>query len=510
LNFKNITNQNSLSFNIGKRMNRFFHIILFLFTFVSCAFTTIVLLFDLKQPTAYSYLFLLPCMFFLFSSLFGNVIFKIQKYNIGVFIIVVQMYIRNVITPLVMRFGDYTSIFIIKDASNIYNAVFLMIYEMVSCFFVIYFFVQRKIKRERAPLQINIRPFKTSIASTVLFILSLLCVVLWFAVPLVQGAYRTIFELVASSRKDSSYDYTQYAVSGSISRIGATLFYFLFSILRVAIPAQIIMRLAVRKKNTIRFYISLFIILLQLLFIPEAVAVPVITIFILFIIVFDLYPQKRYALYLLVISLPTFVIVVFAMEYTKISAWYGFKNISQYMSYWFNSYVTGVDNVAMSNMLPERNRIVILLHTIISAIPFRTTILPQTIGWDTINTLFNELPRCGGQIVSTIGAGQYFFSFIFAPIPSIIFTYISVYYGNKYKTTNNVWKRIAYLYMCIEVALGLGFYNIPITLVHIVEVGIPLLLIARFYGKDYQEDAINKVCLQKINKQFIKTNVEQN
>ena len=122
----------------------------------------------------------------------------------------------------------------------------------------------------------------------------------------------------------------------------------------------------------------------------------------------------------------------------------------------------------------------VLIATVIRAIPFNGVLFPFADDWQTIDALYTSLPYTGGQIVSSIGSGAFFFTEVFSPAISCLFTVLAIKFGEKYSNASGSWKSISFLYMAIEVALGVGMYNLPITLTHVFQTGIPLLAIAMF------------------------------
>lgn len=458
---------------------------LLFFMFITSMISAISLVCDGDQPRQYQLLFFLPLIFSMLTFLFWKYSVQRAYYNIGIAIIIAELYVRNVITPFIMGIGEYKSIFSISSSSDVIISIALMGYEVFACYLVFFFsYRSRKHYNDGSKITIGVGHKKILTVNVVLITLSLFCLSFYISSSNFRNVYRTIFDVLLSGSKDNSYKYREIFSGDFITRGGITLASFIFSIIRIIVPAHLIVRISERKKSNTRFFFSLLLILTQFLFVPTVAATPIIISLILCLFLIRIYPEKKQVLIIISVAIAVAVVAIFALSYTTLQKWYGLSNIKQYLSYWLNSYMTGIDNVAMTRQITDEKRLQTLLYTLIGSIPFRSVWLPQTAGIVTIDTLFTHLSGCGGQIVSTIGGSAYMLGFLFAPAFSMIFSGISSNYGEKFNHSPNMWKKSAYVYMCVQAALGLGMYNIPITLISIIEVGIPLLLICRLYGRE--------------------------
>lgn len=84
--------------------------------------------------------------------------------------------------------------------------------------------------------------------------------------------------------------------------------------------------------------------------------------------------------------------------------------------------------------------------------------------------------------------GNYYFTFLFSPIYSVIFAIVCRSYGNQAINQKNSYYKFMYFYLSFICALGIGMYNIEIALGNIVQVIFPIYVIIRFsYGKENKE-----------------------
>ena len=443
---------------------------------------SVLLALDQHQPDSFRLLFLLPAVSSVFLFLFLLTAPEEYLRNIGVLLMLAELYIRCTITPLFMYLGDYNSQFAGIGRKHVSGAVALLLYELLWCLAAIHFSMRRNdvFRKVKACKQSGYKKL-----GAVLGLLTLTCAVIWLTVPAVRSNYRSLAEILRSGIKDNAYDYRNAAGLGRFGRILATLFTFLFSILRYAVPAFLLVRINRVRKSRMGFCISLLITALQLCFIPSAVATSLMAMCVLLILLMDLYPEyRKFLLFSIGTVTLTVCLLVFSITYKKAASWYGIRTIYPYISRLLNGYCTGVCNVASTFLLPERNRLQLLFHSLLEAVPFRSTLLPASLHDETMNSLFTSLPQLSGQIVSSIGCGWYFFSWVFAPLPSFVFAFVSTAFGEKYHRTANVWKKTAYLYMCVQFAAGLGIYGMPIVLFNWVQVGIPLLFLSGLAGED--------------------------
>ena len=108
---------------------------------------------DSNVPYYYSYLCLLPLSFSLFCILFIR-IFSISLSNIAVWFTLLLYFVRNCITPFIMRLGNYAGLFLNVEI-NINKSIALMIYETLVIFIAIYIgcFIDLKYKGRKETLE---------------------------------------------------------------------------------------------------------------------------------------------------------------------------------------------------------------------------------------------------------------------------------------------------------------------------------------------------------------------
>src|SRR5690606_22499969 len=103
-------------------------LIINLFVIVISFISALLIFFDFNKPYYYSALPLLPIIFSLLNLMIFPVVYKNLFSNIGFTLIVLLMFFRLSICPLIMMLGNYEVIINLNISENTPKAVFLMIY----------------------------------------------------------------------------------------------------------------------------------------------------------------------------------------------------------------------------------------------------------------------------------------------------------------------------------------------------------------------------------------------
>ncbi len=452
-----------------------------------CLVVSVLLFMDTKCPPQYCYLFLLPFLYCGVIILFLILIPYEGYSNIGVLFFAAQSSIRCLITPLFMYLGDYVSIFNSLRSEYILEAVFLLIYEQVACIIAIRWALRRRALRHRGwPIKWRIKQidFTKRTLKRVLILISFVLLVLWITVPTIRNGYTSFTTILESGKK---FIATSDAPDGSLRQNLAVLFHVMFKSIRLIVPAFVIVELYNKKASLSHLILSILIVLTQSLFIADAIATALIYMLLLFILLFDLYKKYRLVLYAGMGAAVIAFFVVVAVICNTYADWYGIQGWKQLTSYFLMSYTTGVSNVASVFRAADYSRLKVLIDTLISSIPFNQALFGAE-GTYGINVIYEGISGLHSQIIANIACGRYILGPVFAPVFSFCFMYASTCYGMRYRNAVNHWKRIAYLYLTTQFALGVGFYNLPITLSTWMQVGIPLLIMGHISGSDTKED----------------------
>ncbi len=433
----------------------------------------IIILWDNNQ--IYSNVGLLPIGFllvYLLSLPFCNIdIFN----NIGYKLFWGLSLTKCVIAPLILCLGNYTSQFTSLNSDYINWAVFLMIYEQIACTLVIIRTYSSNVKIQRYSLRGEKHSSKAGFNKFAL-LFALIILILWLFIPSIRNNFVSIFDMMTSNQMFTGSDYTSMNAVGTSGRTFTTLFLVLFKSFRIIFPFYLITILKERFNNSFSFIISIFIVLLQFMFISETVAMSFVVSFILLSYMYRIYQNYQKTIIVMMAISSLFVVFVLSIIFDSASTWYGVNNVTEYMSQILQAYVPGVCNTASVFRVIEINPMSVLWDTLKSTIPFQNSIFGAASWSNDINTLFMGTQGLESQICSTIGGGWYIFGFLGAPLFSALFTRVSMINGYKFALVQNERQKVFYLFMCVQTILGIGVYNIQTTITLWIQVGIILYL----------------------------------
>lgn len=444
---------------------------------------------DQSVPEGYELLWILPFSYGIFNLLFTGV----YKYiaNLAVIAILSFSAFRMVVTPFVMFLGKYDSAFYHSIDGHITQAVCLMVYEMVAVFVVMIFACSKNelyLSRKRR------KKHTIDSLSWILFLMILFLVVSAFLFPNSITSFKSIFDI----RNDDFTTWTGLTANkfqaGTIDRIVTTLFTMVFSWIRYLLPIAIMLWC---RENISQKFIALVIssttILGQMLFITATIMDSILCAFVLFIALSKIY--QRYKKQLLCVAVVGFFAIISVYFFSRFVIRMGTGgNIWAFVSENANAYVGGVVNVAAMFNVPTDKKWSTLFYNMYGAIPFNSTLFG--LSGEKLAAVFNVANGSrDGHIPPTIGASYYYFSAVFAPIESIIYTKFAILYGEKCKNEKNIWRYVIYALVTIMMVMGFTAYNSAIVLNYVTTLLIPLLVLASFTNDDKFE--IDYYCLEK-------------
>ncbi len=449
----------------------FRHPIFHIAVILACVLSTLLLAMDWN--TSYYPAVLLPLLYlpiYLFSLVITP---KSVYHNVGFGLYLGLSLVKCVIGPMCLALGNYHTLFPELSSDDVLQAALLLLYEHLVCTLVIAL-SERSVKVVlKSPVKLKLPKFKPVF---IVSAISLLAAALWISTSEIRNNYITIFEMISSQEMFAGYDYTANNAVGTSSRVVTTLFLVLFKSVRILLPFYLIKALKQRFDNLASFLVSMVIILLQFLFISETVARPLVVAFMLLYYMLWAYPKYKKAIVITMSVSAAFAIFVLSLKFEYMATWHGVENVGQYISQTLQSYVPGLSNTASIFLVEPTNRLTTLRDTLLSTIPFRSTLFP-TADWNNdLNTLYTGTPGLKAQIISTVAGGWYVFGYVLAPLFSAVFVRVSMISGTKFTKTDNELERLLYLFMCIQTMLGIGIYNIQTTLSLWIQVGLVLWL----------------------------------
>lgn len=441
--------------------------------FASCL-GVIVTLFGSFGKEGYILFGLLP-LSYVFFLVMGQSVFNQVPQNIGVTVLIFIQFIRLVLSPVLVVSSGYIEVITYNSSSNMPLACILMLMESFAITIALISKMDIKAKKTYG---IDDRKCNQKMTMLMLFIILLTAVVCRFA-PEILRNYRTILGVFTDaeySNVEQAYIVNQYA-SGFFKKLMLVLANYILKVMRILLPTFIMVWLYIKSGKYSR-PLAMFLVFSPLILVDGAIARSIYFTLFLLIIYNHLFGIDIKKLYIPMALGGIFVIVYFIVRYRLAG---GNNTLLQYFAEKSVDYFAGANIVAGSQNLPPdiSTRAHYLIGEFIRSIPFCNTLFGLDSA-DTVQFFFNKYNMTsGGQIPTTIGMSSYYLSIFFAPVFSFWFARMTKKYGIKMNEEDNPYYKLIYLYISFISALGIGMYNIEITLGTIVQVIFPIFVVAR-------------------------------
>ena len=446
-----------------------------------CAFICSLNLFRDNYPLYYS---VLPSMPFVCSIMFfiSSMCLKNDQTNIAVVLIIATALVRYCVLPIFLVFSNFATAMKLNIEKNATGAIILLIYEIIAVFLTV-IIVQKK-QTTKIINQTNRSGVRFKLLGEILAVLLLFCLFVLVYIPQTKLMFKTIFDLTNEDFTSVTYSASMNEL-GSTKRILQTLFAMVFHFLRIMVPIYVV-KLAKTKKarESVIFLIAFVFVFLQFLLITSTFAESIISGLIILIVTAKICPEKGSRLLKFsAVFVCAIVIIYFCVRYwvntTKLNTSYYTKdgNFFSYLSNIINAYFTGVDNVAAVFNVPQNGKLEALFFNVYRAIPFNNSLFG--LDGENFQSIYNSANNLTGQIQPTIASGYYFFGPIFAPILSVLITWVALTFANKGQKTQYFWEYVAYTFTAISIALGLSMYNDAIVLQWFTTWELPIIILSK-------------------------------
>ena len=464
-------NRNEIESIVGNQKNS---AILFVCV-LTAVFSTLYILFSIPQAneTGYSLLFLLPIMF-VFMTFTARSSFNEIPQNLGVTILFILEYVRLVISPVFVAIAGYYNVIDYNASENNPLGICLMIYET----FCISLVLSVRLKNRYVKYEdIDNRCSNKRMTIVILAILVITIIICYFA-PEIFRNYRTITGIFSDNEFtniEQSYIVNRYSTS-IFKRFMLIVANYILKVVRILIPAYLMIQLG-KKPTLLSKIISVLLVVSPFLFVDGAIARSLYLSFFLLLLYNNLFGIKKKKMYIPITFAILLVAVYFGARYRLL----GSASLTTYIADKSIDYFAGVNIVGASFNLPKdiSTRLHYLSLDVLRSIPFANTIFGLNSS-DYVQTFFNRSNlMAGGQIPTTIGMGAYYLTPIFAPAFSVLFAVLCKKFGRKYMNAENPYFQLVYIYMSFICALGIGMYNIEITLGAWVQIILPIYIVAR-------------------------------
>lgn len=436
--------------------------------------------------SGYQFLILLPLsfIFFLFVARF-----RIQSipHNLAITFVIGIEFVRLVIVPFLFVISGYpATITYHAEQNNIYG-ILLQVYEV----FWLSYAIQKgpKVKEKELLFKSfdNVVCHKRMLISIVIVVG--ITIVVCMIAPEILLNYRVITNASETefTNLEQSFVVNQYA-SSTIKKLFLIIANYILKPVRLIVPAFLMVcfyRTTHQKKWTKP--ICLLIAISPFVFVDGTVARSL-----YFTLVLLLFYNSMYKLNMKKVYKVVGIAIVFIIFYWIVR--YNAREQSYSMLYYFgeklNDYFCGFNIVGAVDSLPKEinYRFKYFLHDFLRTIPFSNTLFALD-GADTIRTFFNMHTNSpNGQIPATLAMGCYYFTPVFAPLYSYLFTRIAINSSERAQKINNPYYQLVWNITALYFALGIGLNDVSVTLSNYVQVILPVYLIIRWaFPKERKE-----------------------
>lgn len=433
-------------------------------------------------------------------------IFKKDTSNIAKILITLSLYVRFVVSPLLLVLSDIHVTYQYFDFEfHLVHSIFLCSYEILWIYtaMMIYY---NKIPRKHSRIRIKETHIESeNIVQKVqipqfwlffVFILGLIFIISVLLYPQLIKLNRWVWQVFVKESTHFTSDSILNPIMKSVfGKLVAVVFNYIMHALKFIIPLSALVIIknysvkhSVKKSRSI--FLSLCVIFISLLRMDETIARMLVfsVVFVLLVLkMYDLLSTKN--IYVL-IALAAFLVLLYIVARITANSIKSFS-IAKYLSNWTNTYFASFVTVTGSLNLPFEDkslRIKYFFYDYLKSIPFGNTIFG--LNSPEIGVFFNKQNMVYGQIPTTIGMGSFYFGDLLAPIYSYVFASLALKsYKRAMESKDYIYSGIlmlASIYFC----LGISMYNIHITFQIIFILVVPMYVVniiaikARDNGKE--------------------------
>lgn len=414
-------------------------------------------------------LFLIPLVYsVLILSFSGFTKYMLQ--NIGLLALNVSMFLRYLISPLLISLEGLTYVNAIVPFEENYNlAINLMLYEMLIVFLVFQLFYKNfySIKQD---LKVNIKADRNYFGWVFIFF----CLFLVILYPEILSRYT--FVLGANELKSKEIDSNIISILPLIVQLGAL-------VLTISL-INVFFKKYNNKKSFIYVLISISIVFFISSFIVGtsrfSVVLPLVTGLYIIYLIFNKHKKS--------ISILSIISVIFVVLLTSILKASTINSQNSTIQGFFSDlnnnlqlYFSGLNNVAIavqtSDIYTNFNFESIMSDITRSVVLINSFFHNEESALTDFNITFYNGGFARDQILPMIGQGYLYFGFILAPIFTVIILLLLMYFDSKTITMNNLFSRFIYAYAALKIGLFM-MANFTILLSFLTNNFLVLLLIA--------------------------------
>lgn len=464
---------------INRNINLGNLLLLYVFSFLS-VLCFILLITDNNRPICYDALCVLPLSFLIFSWSFYKIYLMIPS-NMGISLVVTLFFVRDVLSPLAMYMGNYTSTISVGINENTINAIFLIVYENLIVFACLYMCVVNKTDStiyELPSYKIITKRGKRIYIILVMTMLIALIICIHYT-PQLLITYRSILEINDQhfANMEDGFIVKKYGTSFSL-KLSLVIGNYIMRIALLIVPATLIVLIHDFKNNRVTKYLTLIICFLPFLYIGGAIGRSLIYTICLILLRDSLFNPKSINKHIVLVAALGFITIIIYWTTRNLENGFDYAGMSKRFSSYFSSVniVSGVFNLPRN----IEYRLRYFIFDFITTLPFGNTIF-GTAGETTVQPFFNMYNDSQGQIPPTIAMGYYYFGSLLAPVYSVIFSLIAFRAGEKIRCKNfdNPFQFTRLMYTIFTFSMGIIMYNIEITMTNTLCILLPMVIMER-------------------------------
>lgn len=478
---------------MSKKISKNQHILLFVSIVAVCSFIFVSIVGNTHKPGKYTWICLLPLSFMILSILCNRIYLLFGK-SITVTLLISLMFFKNVMMPFIMAIGDGTFLSQIDTSSKMPYAIALGIYEELAVFFIINI-MYKKIKNALAgsyikPLKFETIKIKSFFKITTIILLVVLACLLCF--PQLKsyfslGVPGNVEQKIALAR-------LRIAMSSSVPSLIYYSYIFLANILRWMLPISIIYKLYLSDffGEHIKIVASLFVICISAIITTETIATSIFLAIALTLLLSRIYVKQRKTI--LFLSLGSIGIVGILALLLKSFGSGGIQSAGYgQISSILQAYFSGLENIAVADMIPEPVSLNELFGDVFRFIPYIMHFFKGfTTSTEQFNRIFFQDTDTVTQIIPMISQGARYFSFLFAPIFTIMFCWIAIRWEIKATSRSTLFDYTLCVIACVCFSMAIVMYSASLGLQLYLNEIAPLQFIIWFIhrlaiGKNYRQ-----------------------
>ncbi|MGX7595064.1 hypothetical protein ACWNS2_07450 [Planococcus plakortidis] len=418
---------------------------------ISSVLLSILILLDPKLPQELEYFPIVPLLFGLLYT-FSNKVSKNLKNNLGLLGLNVMLIVRYFITSFLMWLQGYeVGRGVLPSIDNFEVAVLIMILEMIVIFGIIEF-LHRRFYSNSSNSSTEVQ-FNKNFVGTIFL---LICLGITIIYPQVLNNYSFVFTTV-EYQKNPILNMPFGSLLPLIVQFG--IMYLTISIINWNYKKY------KQNKSPILVYFSIFIVFLSSSFILGnsrlGILIPMITGMFLLNRIFPEYSKKIYSLFgifaAIILTISTMVKQFKVESIDQLNI--GLSAFNESSASLFQSYFSGVHNIAIAVKARELFKLDIDLETILSDL-FSSVMLLSDFFYSNFgavnmfNYSFYNSSISTDQILPMLGQGYLYFGFIFSPVFSALVVLFMMYFDKKCRESKTVFEVYIYAY----IAIRFGFY----------------------------------------------------